>query len=364
MAAPGVPIGLPADLPAPLLQLEWCAPFTGVTRRALHALKYDGERRLAPPLGAARRAPLGSRRRGWRRARAVPASPDRVRERGYDQAALLAAEAGRRLGLPVSHAVERTRATTAQFDLDRAGRAANLGWGVPRGRWSSDRGRRSLGRSWSTTSSRRAPPSRPARSRFSKPGRRGSRDGGRPRALSRTFGGPPGRGPAVRWTPAGRSTCGRSSRARTTRFRRRSATTRRGSWAGSSASSMTAPTRRSSSRSSSIGAPRTPTSSTSPWSSMGRRCAARRPRQPHKAGIDAVVDKIERRAVDHRETSRVRKSSETGSGRWRRAGARHRRGGRTAGRRSSRSSASTSSRCSRRTRSPGWRSSATRSSCS
>jgi putative sigma-54 modulation protein len=31
----------------------------------------------------------------------------------------------------------------------------------------------------------------------------------------------------------------------------------------------------------------------------------------HKAGIDAVVDKIERRAVDYRETSRVRKSSET-----------------------------------------------------
>lgn len=31
----------------------------------------------------------------------------------------------------------------------------------------------------------------------------------------------------------------------------------------------------------------------------------------HQAGIDAVVDKIERRAVSHRETSRVRKSSET-----------------------------------------------------
>jgi putative sigma-54 modulation protein len=31
----------------------------------------------------------------------------------------------------------------------------------------------------------------------------------------------------------------------------------------------------------------------------------------HKAGIDAVLDKIERRAVDHRETGRVRKSSET-----------------------------------------------------
>jgi ComF family protein len=123
----GIPIGLPADIPVPLLQLEWCAPFTGVTRRALHALKYDGERRLATPLGAAIA-------RRWERAGVagdalvpVPASPDRVRERGYDQAALLAAEAARRLRMPMLHALERTRATTAQFDLDRAARASNLG---------------------------------------------------------------------------------------------------------------------------------------------------------------------------------------------------------------------------------------------
>lgn len=141
-AAPGVPIGLPADLPTPLLQLEWCAPFTGVSRRALHALKYDGERRLAPLLGAAVA-------RRWGRAGVagdalvpVPASPDRVRERGYDQAALIATEAARRLRLPVLQALERTRATTAQFDLDRAARASNLGGafrvveGVAlRGRW-------------------------------------------------------------------------------------------------------------------------------------------------------------------------------------------------------------------------------------
>ena len=125
-AEPGVPIGLPADIPAPLLQLEWCAPFTGVTRRALHALKYDGERRLAPLMGAAVA-------RRWARVGAagdalvpVPASPDRVRERGYDQATLIAAEAGRRLDLPVVLALERTRATTAQFDLDRSARATNL----------------------------------------------------------------------------------------------------------------------------------------------------------------------------------------------------------------------------------------------
>jgi ComF family protein len=125
-AEPGVPIGLPADIPEPLLQLEWCSPFTGTTRRALHALKYAGERRIAPFVGAAVA-------RRWARSGAggdllvpVPASPDRVRDRGYDQASLIAAEAGRRLGLPVVVALERTRATTAQFDLDRRERAANL----------------------------------------------------------------------------------------------------------------------------------------------------------------------------------------------------------------------------------------------
>jgi putative sigma-54 modulation protein len=41
----------------------------------------------------------------------------------------------------------------------------------------------------------------------------------------------------------------------------------------------------------------------------------------HKAGIDAVVDKIERRAVDYRQTSRVRKSAETVRGGGRDAGA-------------------------------------------
>lgn len=123
----GIPIGLPADIPVPLLQLEWCAPFTGVTRRALHALKYDGERRLAPPLGAAIARRWGRAGVGGDAFVPVPASPDRVRERGYDQAGLLATEAGRRLRMPVLQALERTRATTAQLDLDRAGRASNLG---------------------------------------------------------------------------------------------------------------------------------------------------------------------------------------------------------------------------------------------
>jgi ComF family protein len=124
---PGAPIGLPADIPEPLVQLEWCAPFTGTVRRAVHELKYSGERRLATTLGEV----LAAR---WQRAAVggevlvpVPASPDRIRERGYDQAILLATVAGRRLGLPVIAALERVHATAAQHALGRTGRSENVG---------------------------------------------------------------------------------------------------------------------------------------------------------------------------------------------------------------------------------------------
>ena len=122
----GTPLGLAEGPPHPLLQLEWCSPFAGTTRRALHALKYDGERRLARPLGEV----VAAR---WRRAGAggevlvnVPVHVGRGRERGYDQAALIAREAADALQLPWTNALDRTRATTAQFRLDRRHRAANV----------------------------------------------------------------------------------------------------------------------------------------------------------------------------------------------------------------------------------------------
>jgi ComF family protein len=122
----GTPLGLPADIPEPLLQLEWCAPFAGLVRRALHELKYSGERRLADPLGRAVA-------RRWQRVGAggdllvpVPVHADRARKRGYDQAALIAEAAARHLSLPMAPILERTRATIAQFDLDRTHRATNV----------------------------------------------------------------------------------------------------------------------------------------------------------------------------------------------------------------------------------------------
>ena len=139
----GVPLGMPADIPAPLLQLEWCAPFTGVVRHALHALKYQGERRLATPLGRAVA-------RRWARAGvdgdlvvAVPVHVTRARQRGYDQAGLIAEVAAHDLGLPHRPVLDRRRATIAQFDLDREQRSTNVlgAFGLRRGVTTPLRGR-------------------------------------------------------------------------------------------------------------------------------------------------------------------------------------------------------------------------------
>lgn len=122
----GTPIGLPADLPAPLLQLEWCAPFAGPVRAALHELKYAGERRLAQPLGEAVARRWDRAGQGATVIVPVPVHAERERQRGYDQAALIAEVAARSLGLPCVRALERARATVAQFELGRDERSANV----------------------------------------------------------------------------------------------------------------------------------------------------------------------------------------------------------------------------------------------
>ena len=123
---PGVSIGLPGDIPEPLLQVEWCAPFRGTVRAALHAIKYGAEQRMASPLGEAVA-------RRWTRVGAggelivhVPVHANRRRVRGYDQAELIAWAAAKALRLPHRSALVRERATAAQFDLDRRDRAANV----------------------------------------------------------------------------------------------------------------------------------------------------------------------------------------------------------------------------------------------
>jgi len=114
-------------MPSGLVQLEWCASYGGPARACLHALKYDGERRLAAPLGR-----LMARR--WREVALggellvpVPVNEARRRDRGFDKAELLANAAGAALGLRVVPALRRAARTAAQHALGRGARATNVG---------------------------------------------------------------------------------------------------------------------------------------------------------------------------------------------------------------------------------------------
>ncbi len=122
-----MPLGLVAPLPVGIVQLEWCATYGGPVRDALHALKYRGERRLAPILARAMAERWRRAGRGGEIVVPVPVHPTRRRERGFDQAEDLARGVAAELHLPWSTALERRTRTTAQHALGRAERAANLG---------------------------------------------------------------------------------------------------------------------------------------------------------------------------------------------------------------------------------------------
>lgn len=102
-----------------------CGPYQGVARRSVRALKYGGAREVAAPLGEllADAVPPGW---GVTAVVPVPLHPARQRERGYNQADLLARAIARGLGVPCVPALERTRATAQQARQHAAARQANL----------------------------------------------------------------------------------------------------------------------------------------------------------------------------------------------------------------------------------------------
>jgi ComF family protein len=97
--------------------------YAGPMRRALAALKYSGASRLAPMLARAATPSLRTLLAisGPAMLVPVPVHAERRRERGYNQAELIA----RALG-PAVPLLERVRPTTKQHRLDRAARLANL----------------------------------------------------------------------------------------------------------------------------------------------------------------------------------------------------------------------------------------------
>lgn len=102
--------------------------YEGVMRRALQRLKYGGASRLAAPLATAALPALRSLLAitGPLPLVAVPLHTERLRARGYNQAALLANALARSARLPRAELLVRHRSTTKQHRLDRAGRLHNL----------------------------------------------------------------------------------------------------------------------------------------------------------------------------------------------------------------------------------------------
>ncbi len=96
-------------------------------REAVHRLKYNGCTALAEPLGDLMAT-------YWMRNAMpsdivvpVPLHADRLRERGYNQAALLARALARRVGLTLDEqTLVRKRATAPQVDLDAEQRQENV----------------------------------------------------------------------------------------------------------------------------------------------------------------------------------------------------------------------------------------------
>jgi ComF family protein len=113
--------------PQALTALYAASVYDGAARQAIHALKYAGRCRMAQPLGD----PLATE------ARRVDVRPElivpvplhagRLRERGYNQAALLARRYAARLGVPCrADLLARVRATPPQVGLSLVERRANV----------------------------------------------------------------------------------------------------------------------------------------------------------------------------------------------------------------------------------------------
>jgi len=132
----GLPVALPGlcalcqaapDRLAPLTGLRSLAWFDGPLQSALHRLKYQRDIILADSLGV-----LLAHSVLWRELPPaalvpVPLSPERRRERGYNQAALLARAVADWRGLPVAdRVVRRARHTPSQVGLSAAERRANV----------------------------------------------------------------------------------------------------------------------------------------------------------------------------------------------------------------------------------------------
>ncbi len=101
----------------------------GIVREVMHDFKYGGQLHLRHLLGRWLGEALGDPRLAERPFDClvpVPLHPARERERGFNQAQVLAKLLGRASGLPVRPLLQRIRYTTTQTQFDRDERMENL----------------------------------------------------------------------------------------------------------------------------------------------------------------------------------------------------------------------------------------------
>jgi ComF family protein len=114
---------------------EAAGVYAGALREIVHALKYKKRTTLARPLAALLVERCGALLEDADAVVPVPLHPSRQRQRGFNQAELIA----RALPLPCVNILERTRATPSQTDLPADERRANV-----RGAFGLDRRRSPL----------------------------------------------------------------------------------------------------------------------------------------------------------------------------------------------------------------------------
>ena len=101
----------------------------GPVRELLHRLKYGREIWIARVLAGLMREGFEDRRLALREIDAlvpVPLHAVRMREREFNQAALLAGQLSKERGIPVAEVLKRVRSTGTQTKLDRRRRRQNL----------------------------------------------------------------------------------------------------------------------------------------------------------------------------------------------------------------------------------------------
>jgi competence protein ComFC len=101
----------------------------GVVRHVIHQFKYGHQMHLCRPVGEWLCTALYDERLSRRQFDMivpVPLHPARQRERGFNQAGLLAKLLSERISVPVKPLLQRTRYTTTQTAFDRSERMENL----------------------------------------------------------------------------------------------------------------------------------------------------------------------------------------------------------------------------------------------